>query len=72
MKKGSMGNEVKVLQGALHLYPDGIFGKLTEEAAELVGDDTTLKAIRERERERWERRKRHQYGAHKTEKDKDK
>lgn len=32
LKKGSRGNEVKVLQDALHLYPDGIFGKLTEES----------------------------------------
>lgn len=32
LKKGSRGNEVKVLQSALHLIPDGIFGKLTEEA----------------------------------------
>lgn len=32
LKKGSIGNEVKVLQGALHLYPDGIFGQKTEDA----------------------------------------
>lgn len=32
LRKGSKGNEVKALQGALHLYVDGIFGKLTEEA----------------------------------------
>lgn len=32
LKKGSRGNEVKVLQGILHLQQDGIFGPLTEEA----------------------------------------
>lgn len=32
LKKGSRGNDVKTLQRILHLYEDGIFGKLTEEA----------------------------------------
>ena len=32
LKKGSRGSDVKVLQKALHLYEDGIFGNLTEEA----------------------------------------
>lgn len=32
LKKGSKGNDVKTLQTALHIYPDGIFGNLTEEA----------------------------------------
>lgn len=32
LKKGSRGNDVKTLQRLLHLYEDGIFGKLTEEA----------------------------------------
>lgn len=52
-----MGNEVKVLQGALNLYPDGIFGKLTEEAVKefqnanglkvdgIVGDKTWEKIV---------------------------
>ena len=31
-KKGSKGETVKEIQKALHLYPDGIFGILTEEA----------------------------------------
>jgi N-acetylmuramoyl-L-alanine amidase len=31
-KKGSRGEGVKQIQIALHLYPDGIFGTLTEEA----------------------------------------
>lgn len=31
-KKGSRGEGVKQIQIALHLYPDGIFGALTEEA----------------------------------------
>lgn len=32
LKKGSKGEEVKVLQSILHLHTDGIFGPLTEEA----------------------------------------
>lgn len=32
LKKGSRGDEVRALQTALHLYVDGIFGLLTEEA----------------------------------------
>lgn len=32
LKKGSRGNDVKILQKALHLLEDGIFGTLTEEA----------------------------------------
>lgn len=32
IKKGDRGDDVKALQQALHLYPDGIFGKLTDEA----------------------------------------
>lgn len=32
LKLGSRGNDVKTLQYALHIFPDGIFGKMTEEA----------------------------------------
>lgn len=32
LKKGSKGEEVRLLQNILHLYVDGIFGPLTEEA----------------------------------------
>lgn len=32
LKKGSRGEDVKAVQTALHCYPDGIFGELTEEA----------------------------------------
>ncbi len=32
IKKGSRGNDVKVLQKLLHLYEDGIFGTITKEA----------------------------------------
>ena len=32
LKKGSRGEEVKRLQKLLHLYEDGIFGSITEEA----------------------------------------
>ena len=55
LKKGSKGVEVKELQGLLHLYQDGIFGALTEEAViefqkangltpdGIVGDNTWAK-----------------------------
>ena len=32
LKKGSRGEDVKAVQTALHCYPDGIFGEITEEA----------------------------------------
>ena len=32
LKRGSRGEDVKAVQAALHCYPDGIFGELTEEA----------------------------------------
>lgn len=32
LKRGSRGEDVKAVQRALHCYPDGIFGELTEEA----------------------------------------
>ena len=32
LKIGSRGEDVKAVQRALHCYPDGIFGELTEEA----------------------------------------
>lgn len=32
LKKGDRGEEVKLLQKALHLYEDGIFGRITEDA----------------------------------------
>jgi N-acetylmuramoyl-L-alanine amidase len=32
LKKGSRGEDVKAVQRALHCYPDGIFGEITEEA----------------------------------------
>lgn len=55
LKKGSRGSDVKVLQKALHLLEDGIFGELTEEAVKefqktnglvadgIVGDRTRAK-----------------------------
>lgn len=55
LKKGSRGAEVKELQGLLHIYQDGIFGPLTEEAVKefqkangltpdgIVGDKTWAK-----------------------------
>lgn len=32
LRKGSRGEDVKAVQTALHCYPDGIFGDITEEA----------------------------------------
>lgn len=57
LKKGSRGEDVKKLQNLLNLYPDGIFGVLTEEAVKefqkangltITGivDDTTLTKLR--------------------------
>ena len=43
LKKGSRGNDVKVLQKALHLYEDGIFGALTEEAVKQFQSTNGLK-----------------------------
>ena len=52
LKIGSRGNDVKTLQSKLNLIPDGIFGKITEEAVKdfqkknnltvdgIVGDST--------------------------------
>ena len=57
LKKGSTGKDVKTLQTVLHLYPDGIFGKLTEEAVKefqrshglvadgIVGEKTWAKIV---------------------------
>lgn len=41
-KKGSKGEVVKQIQKALHLYPDGIFGILTEEAVKEFQKDNGL------------------------------
>lgn len=55
LKLGSKGNDVKALQNKLNLIPDGIFGKITEEAVKdfqkknnitadgIVGDTTWSK-----------------------------
>ena len=55
LKKGSSGDDVRFVQRALHLYEDGIFGPLTEEAVKeyqkthglvadgIVGDKTWAK-----------------------------
>lgn len=57
LKQGSKGNDVKTLQGVLHLYQDGIFGPLTEEVVKefqkanglkvdgIVGDVTWSKIV---------------------------
>ena len=42
-KKGSRGEAVIVIQQALHLYPDGIFGRLTEEAVKAFQTEKGLK-----------------------------
>ncbi len=41
-KKGSKGEMVRQIQIALHLYPDGIFGPLTEERVKLFQKDNGL------------------------------
>lgn len=43
-RKGSRGQIVKQIQKALHLYPDGIFGILTEEAVREFQAKNNLKA----------------------------
>lgn len=43
LKKGSRGNDVKILQTYLHLYVDGIFGKMTEESVKLFQAQNNLK-----------------------------
>jgi len=43
-KRGSRGEVVKQIQKALHLYPDGIFGILTEEAVKEFQTKNHLKA----------------------------
>jgi len=57
LKKNSRGEDVKTLQKLLNIYPDGIFGKLTEEAVKefqrahgltpdgIVGDATWTKLL---------------------------
>ena len=57
IKKGSRGENVKLLQTALHLIPDGVFGKITDEAVRafqrknnlvadgIVGDATWAKIL---------------------------
>lgn len=42
-KRGSRGEGVKKIQRALHLYPDGIFGPLTEEAVMAFQAENGLK-----------------------------
>ena len=42
-KKGSTGEEVQRIQKALHLIPDGVFGKLTEEAVRTFQANNYLK-----------------------------
>lgn len=44
LRKGSRGEEVKTLQRALHLYEDGIFGDLTEEAVKELQSKNGLTA----------------------------
>jgi N-acetylmuramoyl-L-alanine amidase len=42
LKIGSRGEDVKAVQRALHCYPDGIFGELTEEAVRQWQADNKL------------------------------
>ena len=43
LKKGNKGESVKQLQKALNLYPDGIFGEVTEEAVKTFQKSNGLK-----------------------------
>lgn len=43
LKKGDRGNDVKTLQHYLHLYEDGIFGPITEEAVKTFQRQKGLK-----------------------------
>ena len=43
LKKGNSGESVKQLQKALNLYPDGIFGEVTEEAVKAFQKSNGLK-----------------------------
>lgn len=43
LKKGNSGESVKQLQKALNLYPDGIFGEVTEEAVKAFQKSKGLK-----------------------------
>lgn len=43
LKKGNRGESVKQLQKALNLYPDGIFGEVTEEAVKAFQKSKGLK-----------------------------
>lgn len=43
LKKGNRGESVKQLQKALNLYPDGIFGEVTEEAVKAFQNSNGLK-----------------------------
>jgi len=43
LKKGDRGNDVKTLQHYLHLYEDGIFGSITEEAVKTFQRQKGLK-----------------------------
>ena len=43
LKKGNKGESVKQLQKALNLYPDGIFGEVTEEAVKAFQKSKGLK-----------------------------
>ena len=43
LKKGNRGESVKQLQKALNLYPDGIFGEVTEEAVKAFQKSNGLK-----------------------------
>lgn len=45
------------------LFVKGRFGADAEEATELVGDEVSIDELRERERDRWERRAKYQHGA---------
>ena len=55
------------MKSFLKIFANRVVHIDSEEASELVGENDTLNVIRHREKERWEHRKSHEYGAKKKE-----
>lgn len=55
------------MKSFLKIFAKRVVSIDNEEASELVGENETLNVIKHREKERWEHRKRYEYGAKKKE-----
>ena len=55
------------MKSFLKIFANRVVHIDSEEASELVGENDTLNVIKHREKERWEHRKKHEYGAKKKE-----